>query len=74
MPKMKKKIIAAIVLILAAALLAAPFAKLHFIRKGGGGGTVLWNSEGAYLFLYDCDDGFVFKVPEYLAEPINQYV
>jgi hypothetical protein len=47
------------------------FGQLHFIREDGGGGTVLTNE--AYFFMYDCPGGFVFSVPEYLAEPIREY-
>jgi hypothetical protein len=47
-------------------------AHLHFIREDGGGGTVLWNTSEAYFFMYDCPAGFIFTLPEYLAEPINE--
>jgi hypothetical protein len=68
-----KKALAACATILILVAIMTFFWHLHFVRKGGGGGTVLWNSETAYFFLYDCDDGFVFTVPEYLAEPIREY-
>jgi hypothetical protein len=59
--------------ILISVALANYFWHLHFVRKDDGGGTVLWNSEAAYFFLYDSDDGFVFTVPEYFGELIREY-
>jgi hypothetical protein len=75
MSKKRVKAILAIVVLLAVVVLAWAwnFAELHFIREDGGGGTVLWNADEAYLFVYDFPDGFVLTIPQYFAEPIREY-
>jgi hypothetical protein len=70
---MKKMTAIAILLALTVIAVALYFAKQHFIREGGGGGAVLWNPDEAYLFMYDCPDGFLMTGPELLAEPIREY-
>jgi hypothetical protein len=69
------KIVIVAVLIIIAGVCAWNFwvGGLHFIRADGGGGSVLWNGDEAYLFVYDCSDGFVLSILEYLTEPIREY-
>jgi hypothetical protein len=66
-------LLVAVFLVVLALPLVSKFAHLHFIREDGGGGYVLWNAHEAYFFMYDCPTGFIFTVPEYLAEPINEH-
>jgi hypothetical protein len=70
---MKKTTAIAILLTLTVAAVALYFSQHHFIREGGGGGTVLWTSDEAYLFMYDCPDGFLMTGRELIAEPIREY-
>ena len=67
---MKAKVTIAIVL---AAVVGLAVVRLRFIRDEGGGGSVLWRSDEAYLFLYDRPIGYRFSILSYLMEPIWEY-
>src|SRR2546429_9170340 len=57
--------------ILGAAIVAAVSLRIYFIREDSGG-YVLWNADGAYLFISVARRGLHVSYPEYAGGALEQ--
>ena len=69
--KVKVRIVIVIALV---AVVLLVFVKLNFVRADGGGGEVVWKEDAAYLFMWDCPDGFRLSILHYIMIPIQEHL